>query len=173
MSDNSIAESESESELNIKTEMTDIDKLTLELMMNKSQYSKYLSKYNTAKYRENEEYHDKIGRYKKQIYDIIHEKMDQPDTSINHEIDTIFHDFLKACIKHFELQLISSQANSGNYHNEQEDDMMFENCTDMSTHQSSGSGSSFWSGDRVSKINNTNESRHSTNTLSSFGFHSK
>jgi adenylosuccinate lyase len=47
--------------------MSNIDKLTLELLINKTQYSKYIKKTNPKKFLEQQNYLGKIAKYKKKL----------------------------------------------------------------------------------------------------------
>jgi hypothetical protein len=59
--------------------MQPIDKLTLELLTNKSQYKKYLSKEDPKRFQENKEYLEKIQKNKSKILRITNEFLENPE----------------------------------------------------------------------------------------------
>ena len=85
-----------------------IDKITMELMMNRSHYKKYLLKQDPAKYQEKQEYIQKIKKYKLKILTMINEllddsvKLDIPE-KYTRDINDSFNEYLKTCVKHFEI----------------------------------------------------------------------
>ena len=94
----------------------DIDKLTLELLTNKSQYKKYLSKADPEKYKSNQEHLEKISKYRGKILSVFSQLLDDPDKQITTSLNEDFDHFVKSCISHFEKQ------------QEEDDDIMFGNC---------------------------------------------
>jgi len=60
----------------------DIDKLTLELLINKNQYKKYLSKTDPEKFKTNQEHLEKINKYRGKIMTMFSQLLDNPDKQI-------------------------------------------------------------------------------------------
>jgi hypothetical protein len=84
--------------------MNSIDKLTLELLINKSQYKKYVQKTDHAKYSENQIYLGKIERYRYKIEQIFSTLLKNPEQQITTDINNDFTHFMKTCIQYFELK---------------------------------------------------------------------
>jgi len=95
-----------------------IDKLTLELLMNKSQYQKYVSKTDPKKHEEFQEHANKIRKYKHSILNLTTELLNDPYRSITGEVNGIFDDYVKTMIRYFECKEIEN-----NYSN---DDTLFD-----------------------------------------------
>lgn len=147
-----------------------IDKLTLELLINKQHYSKYLSKTNPKKHDEYKEYKSKLRKYSVDIVDMTSQLIDNPKTMFSAEIEETFDAYVKSIFKHFELKELenSNEYNHESYKNEDED-VMFGNCdnnllqnkqsneyqenTEQDTDETDQSPmmKSFWSKDKVVK----------------------
>jgi len=109
-----------------------IDKLTLELLINKQHYSKYLSKTDPKKHDEYKEYKSKLRKYSVDIVDITSQLIDNPKTMFSAEIEETFDAYVKSIFKHFELKELekSNEYNHDDYKNEDED-VMFGNCDNL------------------------------------------
>lgn len=108
-------------------QLQDIDKLTLELLTNKSQYKKYLSKADPEKYKSNQEHLEKVSKYRGKIMDVFSQLLDDPDKQITTSLNEDFDHFVKSCISHFEIKEFEQYAN--HFEKEEEDeDIMFGNC---------------------------------------------
>jgi hypothetical protein len=99
--------------------MESIDKITLELLINKNQYNKYLSKEDPKKFRENQEYLEKIKKYKEKILNLSKQFLENPEISFNLEMNEMFSIFAKTSIKYLEMKELENE-NLYNYN--QEDD---------------------------------------------------
>ena len=106
-----------------------IDKLTLELLINKQHYSKYLSKTNPKKHDEYKEYKSKLRKYSVDIVDITSQLIENPKTMFSAEIKETFDAYVKSIFKHFELKELE-KSNEYNYDNNknEDEDVMFGNC---------------------------------------------
>jgi sugar-specific transcriptional regulator TrmB len=105
----------------------DIDKLTLELLINKNQYKKYLSKTDPEKFKTNQEHLEKINKYRGKIMTMFSQLLDNPDKQITTSINEDFDHFVKTCICHFEMKEIEKQ-DSYSYEKDDDEDMLFGNC---------------------------------------------
>jgi hypothetical protein len=85
-----------------ESNMDDIDKLTLELLINKTQYRKFLAKTDPFKSKEYEEYLDDCQKYKDGILSITENLLDDPSLQINTEINEIFETYVKSMIKYLQ-----------------------------------------------------------------------
>jgi hypothetical protein len=97
--------------------MESIDKITLELLTNKHQYNKYLSKEDPKKYRERQEYLEKIRKYKSKILNLSKQFLENPETSFNLEMNEMFSIFAKTTIRYIEMRELE---NENQYNNERE-----------------------------------------------------
>jgi len=106
----------------------EIDKLTLELLTNKSQYKKYLSKADPEKYKSNQEHLEKISKYRGKILSVFSQLLEDPDKQITTSLNEGFDHFVKSCICHFEIKEFEQYANHFEKEEEEEDEIMFGNC---------------------------------------------
>lgn len=127
-----------------------IDNITLELLMNKGQYHKYISKKHPEKYEKVKEYQEKLYKYKYDIIDLTKELLENPEKEITNEVNEIFEAYVKKLMHFFEMK----EMETGNmftprpYDND-EDDMMFEKI-DEPTSTTNTYGDSLW-GKRITK----------------------
>lgn len=84
--------------------MDEIDKITLQLLTNKVQYNKYLSKEDPTKFREHQEYLEKVEKFKPKILNLSKKFLENPETSFNLEMDEMFSIFAKTSIKYLEMR---------------------------------------------------------------------
>jgi len=140
-----------------------IDKLTLELLINKNHYSKYLSKTDPKKHDEYKEYKSKLRKYSVDIIDMTSQLIENPKTMFSAEIEETFDAYIKSIFKHFELKELE-QANEYNQHKEDTDeDILFGNCDNSPVQENnedeqqenSPMMKSFWSKEKVIKKANT------------------
>jgi len=101
--------------------MQAIDKLTLELLTNKTQYKKYLSKEDPKRFQENKEYLEKIKKNKSKIIRITNEFLENPEKQFTTELNDMFLIFGKSMIKYIELKAIE-RDNLYNNRDEEEDE---------------------------------------------------
>jgi len=79
-----------------------IDKLTLELMSNKSSYKKFLSKNEPEKYNEMQSHLSKIKKYYSKIIDITENHLNE--VKFTNELDDAFDNYVRTCIKYIEMK---------------------------------------------------------------------
>lgn len=84
--------------------MDEFSQLTLELFMNKNAYNRYVEKTDPNKFQERQDYINKALKYKGRILDITRRYIDNPDLQITTEMNDMFSDYCKTCIKYFELK---------------------------------------------------------------------
>jgi hypothetical protein len=131
--------------------LNSIDKLTLELLINKSQYKKYIKKTDSSKYSENQIYLGKIERYRNKLENMFSRLIENPETQITSDIDRDFTHFVKTCIQYFEL---NEMENVTNYYNGDpiDDESMFGVIDNNTT--SPIESSSIW-GNKINKIDSS------------------
>jgi hypothetical protein len=125
--------------------MESIDKITLELLTNKQQYNKYLSKEDPQKYKEHQIYLEKIKKYKSKILNLSKQFLENPEMSFNLEMNEMFSFFAKTSIKYIELRELENenQYNIGREKvnaEEDEENMMFGKMDEQSTNEYTGEG---------------------------------
>ena len=105
--------------------MESLDKITLELLTNKNQYNKYLSKEDPKKYKEHQEYLEKIKKYKTKILRMTKKYVEDPEFSTNVEMNEMFSIYFKTFIRYFEMKdvEVNNFYNSDKNNNEEEDVM--------------------------------------------------
>lgn len=108
-----------------------IDKLTLELFMNKSAYQKYVSKTNPKKYAEIQDYHENLQTYGSQILEITTDLLENPEMQITNDVNGAFEAYTKSVIRHLKQKYIEKQnrfnANDDDEYGDNEDDVLFGN----------------------------------------------
>jgi hypothetical protein len=99
-----------------------IDKVTLEYLMNKTQYKKYVSKTNPTKHIQNEIYLNKVYNYKTQILEMTKDLLKNPESQITLDVNESFENYMKTLIRYFETKEMEKSDN----------DTMFEKIDDSS-----------------------------------------
>lgn len=125
----------------------EIDKLTLELLMNKNHYHKYMSTANPEKFEKNEAYLADLKKYRQKILGITHELLDRPDTQISTNINTIFEAYTKAIIDHVK-HTTYDHSRRGDSDTDPLEDTLF-GTIDTPDVDSPPPSSSFWGKERV------------------------
>ena len=106
--------------------MESIDRLTLELLTNKTHYNKYLSQTNSTKFREHQEYLKKVKKYRNQILQITNQYLKNPENLFNLELDEMFSNYSKTFIKYLEMKEFENENRDG-FKPYYDEDMMFGN----------------------------------------------
>jgi hypothetical protein len=101
--------------------MSSIDKITLELLINKSQYKKYVQKTDPYKYNETQLYLDQLKKHKNKIEHMFLSLLENPEMQITTDINNDFTHFVKTCIQYFELK-----TSDNTYNQHDDDDVMFD-----------------------------------------------
>lgn len=109
-----------------------IDKLTLELLINKQHYSKYLSKTDPKKHDEYKEYKSKLRKNSVDIIDITSQLIENPKTMFSSEIEETFDAYVKSIFKYFEIkELEKANEYNNDYYKNDDEDVMFGNCDNL------------------------------------------
>jgi hypothetical protein len=83
--------------------METVDKLTLELLMNKNTYSRYIERTDPSKHKEEQEFRKKIKKYKSRMISLTMKHLDDPNFQINTELSTMISEYARTFIKYFEM----------------------------------------------------------------------
>ena len=111
--------------------MDTIDKLTLELMMNKTHYQKYLSKTDPVRYQENQEHVRKIRKYRYRILELTTELLDnyvdsRPVDKHNSEVNSACDEYIRTCMQYFEMRDLEIHGDSRSGAAVDDDDVLFD-----------------------------------------------
>jgi hypothetical protein len=113
--------------------MNNMDKLTLELFTNKTQYRKYLSKNDPDKYNSLQEEREKILKYKKEILERTDQLLSFPDLAISPLIQESFDNYLNIIIKEIETNKLEIKDFEDNSTDEE---TLFKNIDEMNNYPS-------------------------------------
>jgi hypothetical protein len=122
-----------------------IDEITLQLMTNKAQYKKYISKVDPVKYSEQQGFLAKVAKYRYKIQSLFSTLLENPETQITNSVNDGFEHFITTCIKHIELKDIENRR--GDRETEDDDeDVLFGNMEESSNplQEEREPSSSYW-----------------------------
>jgi hypothetical protein len=129
----------------------DIDKLTLELFMNKGMYNKYIQKTDPKAHEEKVIYVAKLLKYRRRILEMTETLIGDPDALITTDVNSGFTDYAKELIKYFDMKSIegmrTKKYGSEEGEAEEDGDILFSNMEYMPVPTSS-----FWSKERITKL---------------------
>jgi hypothetical protein len=109
-----------------------IDQLTLELLTNKTQYEKYLSKSEPQKWSEKQTFLVNCEKYYSQMMKITSQYLKDPDLQLNVDVNNAFLNYAQCMIRHLEIKELGNYAAE---QNDSDDDILFpENCIDPDDH---------------------------------------
>ena len=134
-----------------RTEISPIDKMSMELFMNNHHYSKYLSKTDPQKYEEFTHYRKTLTKYHDRIMGITQQLLDNPNKQINRYIEETFHYFAKSCIKYLENQELSTKDLYSDENGEDETLFDEQYMVDSGTTARENFPKSFW-GKQIHKV---------------------
>ena len=86
--------------------MEAIDKLTLELLTNKTQYKKYLAMEDPEGSQKQKDYLGKIKKYRSKILGLSKNFLENPERLFNNEMNEMFKIYAKTMIKYIEMREI-------------------------------------------------------------------
>ena len=125
-----------------------IDKLTMELLLNKNHYSKYLQHTDTKRFDEFKEFKSKLRKHSIDIIDITSDLVENPKKTINKDIEESFEIYVKSIIRYLEIK----QGNDKEQVGENDEDVLFGNMEDPGKDEEDlEPKKSFWGKDRVIK----------------------
>ena len=133
-----------------------IDEITLELLMNKTQYKRYIGNTNSKKYSEMKEYLNNIDKYKNKINDVTNQLLNNNGnySKYNSEVEETFEIYTKALIRYFKMKELENK-NEYNRSNEKDDDILFgeidDDLEDNLENKNLKKSSSFWSNEKIIK----------------------
>lgn len=122
-----------------------LDKLTMELFLNKSHYAKYLKKTDPKRHDEYKAFTCKLKKYSVDIVDITSALIENPKQAPTLDIEESFDVFVKSIIRHMEMKEIE---NPQDQEGEDEEDTLFGQIDEP---EHIAPSQSFWSKERVVK----------------------
>ena len=114
-----------------------IDKITLQFLTSKAQYSKYLSTSDPKKFEEQQTHIGKIAKYSNVIMSMTEEYCANPNKQRTNEMDEAFHNYVRTCIKYMEMKELEGTCEHRN-RNEEEDEVMFDSARPVHTYWGKG-----------------------------------
>jgi hypothetical protein len=120
-----------------------VDKVTLELLMNKNHYNRYISQNDPKKHQEHLEHLKKINKYRDRIVSVTKNFLDNENHQVTTEVNEAFDYYVRALIRHFECKEMDAPEE---FNSEKDEDMLFGTITeDVSPSRS------FWGKNKVVK----------------------
>lgn len=103
-----------------------IDKITLELLINKNQYNKYIASVDPEKHKKITEFSDKLAKYSEQILSLTEQYCSNPKTQKTTEMDETFVTYAKTCFRYFEMKELEGDPDTERGRYGQCEDVLFE-----------------------------------------------
>jgi hypothetical protein len=91
-----------------------IDKLTMELLLNKTHYAKYLSKTDPQKHSEYQEFLGKLSTYHEDILTMTETLLCNPKKMYTNEVGQAFDNYVQTLIKYLEIEEMNKESENGN-----------------------------------------------------------
>ena len=107
--------------------METVDKITLELLMNKNTYNRYIEKTDSSKHKEQQKFRDNIKKYKSRMLSMTIKHLDEPDFQVNNELSDMIDEYARTFIKYFEMNNLEISSFYNNEKSQDEDDTLFGN----------------------------------------------
>lgn len=144
----------------------EIDKITLELFMNKKKYKKYVEKTDPKRYSELQIYYAELQKYRGTILNMTDDLLENPDMQITSEISELFETYTRSIIHYLKNKELEKMCeHEALYRQEDSDDIMFGKMDESELVAHSSNMKSFWGNEQVVKT----QSRFSKKDISRFG----
>jgi hypothetical protein len=125
-----------------------IDKVTLELLMNKNHYNRYLSQTDPKKHQEHLNHLEKIRKYRNKIINTTTDFLNNPEHQITTEVNEAFDHYVRTLIRHFECKEMENHEESS-----QDEDTLFGNMEEPLIDENP-TMKSYWGKNKVVKKGN-------------------
>ena len=123
-----------------------IDKVTLELLMNKNHYNRYLSQTDPKKHQEHLNHLEKIRKYRSKIINTTTDYLNNPDHQVTTEVNEAFDHYVRTLIRHMECKEMENVEGSS-----PDEDMLFGNMEDPVDDEEQPTMKSYWGKHKVQK----------------------
>jgi len=127
----------------------EIDKLTLELFMNKKKYKKYVEQTDPKKHSELQSHYADIRKYRGSILNMTDDLLETPDMQITTEINELFDIYSRTIIRYLKNKELEKSATNYHENENNDEDIMFGIIDEPAT----PTMNSFWSGEKVTRKN--------------------
>lgn len=129
-----------------------VNDITLNLLMNRYQHKKYVSKNNPEEHTREQKHYSSLRKYKNHILNITNELLLKPDKQITTDVNEIFEGYTKTLIRYFKMKEIENNET----YEKSDEDVLFGNMDESDeedetidkTNQS-GNLFSLWGGNQV------------------------
>jgi len=102
--------------------MEGIDKMTMELLMNKKKYNKYISKNDPELHNKKQQEFAKMQKYAARILDLTEGLLTDPNMEVKNDVNEMFIQYVKTCMYHFETKDMELAGCRDSYENGNYDD---------------------------------------------------
>lgn len=89
-----------------------IDKLTMELLLNKTHYAKYLSKTDPQRHNEYQEFLGKLSTYREDILTMTETLLINPKKMYTNEVGQAFDNYVQTLIKYLEIEEMNKESDN-------------------------------------------------------------
>lgn len=127
----------------------EIDKLTLELFMNKKKYKKYVEQTDPKKHSELKNHYADIRKYRGSILNMTDDLLETPDMQITTEINELFDIYSRTIIRYLKNKELEKSATNYHENENNDEDIMFGTIDEPAK----PTMNSFWSGEKVTRKN--------------------
>ena len=143
---------EIDAELRKDATNTFVDKVTLELLMNKNHYNRYLSQTDPKKHQEYLEHLHKVKKYRSGIMNMTIDFLDNPNHQVTTEVNEAFYYYMRTLVRHFDCKRMESEGKNED-HNTDENMLFGEMDTDKEEQETDHIPTmhSFWGKHKVQK----------------------
>ena len=86
----------------VSTTTMEMDKLTLELLMNKTTYKRYLERTDPKKFDERQQFLARVRKYRGRILSLTEDYLENPDIQTSLDMNQAFDDYMKSAIRYLE-----------------------------------------------------------------------
>jgi len=125
-----------------------VDKVTLEFLMNKNHFRRYVAKVDPERHLENQRHLDNIAKYRTPLLALFTDLLDEPEKQVSLDVNEAHEAFVKMAIRFFQTKEMDQDSN----------DILFdEDVLERGTKPTKKGGylsyptSSFWGRERVVK----------------------
>jgi len=126
----------------------EIDKLTMEMFMNRKNYKKYLEKTDPIKFSDLQMHHSDIEKYRGSIISITDDLLENPNLQISNEVNQIFDSYTRVIIRYLKHKEFENSLDNENNKQNIDEDMMFDEIDEP---KETNHMKSYWSGENVVK----------------------
>jgi hypothetical protein len=100
-----------------------VDKVTLELLMNKNHYKRYIAHTDPVKHEENMKHNELIKKYKHRVVNMTNDLLSSPTKQITTDVNEAFTHYIKTLFQYFQMKELEYVSNERS----DDEDMLFGN----------------------------------------------